>query len=101
MKFIHRYRRNRAVKKYVLKLAPLLVKRYGTSDQYTVGQIERTIREFKFSMPFAAYAVALFRYEESFNTIKRYQLNQHALNQVRCELMLLLGLARQTTPPKI
>ncbi|WP_425050259.1 DUF6559 family protein [Pseudomaricurvus hydrocarbonicus] len=44
MNFITRYLKNRAIKSYVLKLAPLRVKRYGVSDQYTVGQIARTIQ---------------------------------------------------------
>ncbi len=92
MNFITRYLRNRAVKSYVLKLAPLLVKRYGVSDQYTVGQISRTIQEHKLNSRFIAYAIALYRHEESFNTIKRFQINQGLLDQLRYELVLLLGL---------
>jgi Family of unknown function (DUF6559) len=91
--FITRYLRNRAVKSYVLKLALLLVKRYGVSDQYTVGQISRTIQEYNLKSRFIAYAIALYRYEESFNTIKRYQINQALLDQLRQELVLLLGLS--------
>lgn len=97
MNIITRYLRNRAVKSYVVKLAPLLVKRYGASEQYTVGQVFRTIQEYKINVRFIAYAIALYRHEESFNTINRHQINQELLNQLRGELVLLLGLAASYT----
>lgn len=92
MNIITRYLRKRAIKTYVLKLAPLLAKRYGVSDQYTVGQISRTIQEYKLNARFVAYAIALYRFEESFNTITRHQIDQQCLNQIRTELAVLLNL---------
>lgn len=93
MNFIARYLRNRAIKSYVLRLSPLLIDRYGVSEQYTVGQISRTIQEYKLNTRFIAYAIALYRFEDSVNTIKQYQINQELLNKLRQELMLLLGLS--------
>ncbi|MBU3068815.1 hypothetical protein KOI40_03230 [Aestuariicella sp. G3-2] len=92
MNFISRYLKNRAIKSYVLKLAPLLSKRYGVSDQYTVGQISRTIQQYKLNSRFIAYAIALYRFEASFNTITRHQIDQPFLDQLRAELANLLAL---------
>ena len=101
MNLVSKFFRNRAVKAYVLKLAPLLVKRYGLSEQYTVGQLSRTIQECKLNSRFIAYAIALYRHEESFNTINRYGINQALLNQLRNEIAGLLELPTYYTAKDI
>ncbi len=55
-----------SVKKYMNKLNPLLKKRYGVSEFYSAGQIERTIIECGFSKKYLPYAFAIFLSEDDF-----------------------------------
>lgn len=94
---IKRWFKRRALLSYVYKLGPLLFKRYGGCEQYTVGQIMRTIAEHKLSQKHINYAVALFRHEESFNTVSRCNLDQESLNKLRLELADFLSLSASYT----
>lgn len=84
--FIRKYKLNNAVKDYLAKLGPSLAKRYGHTDQYTVMQIEKTAKHLKLNMQFIPYAIAMFRHEESINTISLYRMNQDFLNTLRQEV---------------
>lgn len=49
-----------AVKKYVRKLYPTMVQRYGRSESYTQGQIITTVTKLKFSNKHLPYALGLY-----------------------------------------
>ena len=55
-----RWKRNRAVKRFLRKLPALLQKRYGFNDFYTRGQVERTLKEENVSSVYSGYALAIF-----------------------------------------
>ena len=99
--FFSTYLRNRAIKAYVWKLAPLLVERYGACEQYTMGQLARTIQQYGLSRLYMVYAIALYRHEESFNTIKCYQVDQVLLDDHRVMLQHLLDLPDDYTAKDI
>ena len=86
MKILGRYRLNKVLDAYVKLLSPALKRRYGASDQYTALQISKTLRALKLNDRYVAYAIALFRHEESKNTIGLFNIDQAFLNKLRGEL---------------
>ena len=86
LSMLKRYRLRKSVKDYVLKLGPSLARRYGSLDQYTVKQIEKTALHLQLNMQHIPYAIALFRHEESANTISLYRIKQDLLDQLRLEI---------------
>jgi hypothetical protein len=85
-KFIRNYKLNKAFSSYLQQLGPALPDRYGLADQYTVLQIEKTAETLKLNMRYIPYAIALFRSEESVNTVDRHTINQEFLNILRREI---------------
>ena len=67
-------------------MAPVLTKRYGVSDQYTVPQLEKAAQECGISMQYIPYAIALYRTKESNRTVKLYNINQDFLDILRNEI---------------
>ena len=63
---LEKFSKNRAIKSYIKKLRPLLVRRYGKSKYYTQGQIDKTLQEHKFNQRYCLYAYALYLSKESF-----------------------------------
>ena len=86
LSFIHRFKLNRAVESYIKELGPALVKRYGACDQYTVMQVEKTARSLNLSTQYISYAIALYRKDESVNTVGLYQIDQDFLDALREEI---------------
>ncbi|VAW72670.1 hypothetical protein MNBD_GAMMA10-2536 [hydrothermal vent metagenome] len=84
--FLNTFLRNRIIDKYIFELAPLLVKRYGALDQYTVPQLEKTAQSCRLSTQYIPYAIAIYRHEESNRTKKLYRINQQFLNILRAEI---------------
>lgn len=84
--YIAKYKLNKAVKDYLFKLAPALSKRYSQREQYTVMQIEKTAQHLKLNMQHIPYAIAMYRHEESINTINLYRIDQVFLNGLRQEI---------------
>jgi hypothetical protein len=76
----------KAFKQYVHILGPALVDGYGAMDQYTVKQVLITANNLKLDVNFISYAVALFRYEESENTVKILNVDQQFLDDLRAEI---------------
>ena len=65
------WKKNRMIRKYLLKMPCLLQHRYGPNDFYTRGQIERTLLEEKFSSAYMEYAISIFSSpEEAINILK-------------------------------
>ena len=83
---IEKYKLNRAVESYINELGPALVKRYGGCDQYTVMQVEKTARSLNLGMQYISYAIALYRKDESVNTIDLYRIDQGFLDMLREEI---------------
>ena len=81
--FIREYKLKKAFSSYVYKLGPSLKKRYGTQKQYTVCQIKRTANDLHLNAKHLPYAIALYRYEASKNTVNLYRIDQHFLNLLR------------------
>ncbi|WP_111641129.1 DUF6559 family protein [Marinimicrobium alkaliphilum] len=81
--YIRNYRLGRSVRRYIYQLGPALANRYGASDQYTVLQIIKTAKTLKLKMDHAAYAVALYRHEQSENSLAFFKLDQTALDELR------------------
>jgi len=81
--YIRNFRLNQSVKRYIYQLGPPLASRYGTADQYTVLQIIKTAKALRLKMRHSAYAVALYRHEQSENTLKFFKLSQSDLDGFR------------------
>jgi len=79
-------KKHKALQSYATKLGPGRVRRYRRLEQYTVRQVERTARDLHLDFRFLAYAIALFRYDESKNTRDRYRLDQRFIDLLRKEL---------------
>ena len=75
-----------AVTDYVQKLGPALLKRYGGADQYTVKQIEKTVRSLGLEKKYTPYAIALYRHDASVNTLSLYRIDQGFLDVLRDEV---------------
>jgi len=67
-------------------MAPVLVKRYGVLDEYTVLQLEKTTHSCRLSEQYLPYAIALFRKTESENTLILYRIDQTFLDILRKEI---------------
>jgi hypothetical protein len=83
---IRRYKLKKVFHNYLHQLGPELPRRYGMLDQYTVLQIEATAGVLKLSSQYLPYAIALYRHEESVNTIERHNISQEFLNILRAEI---------------
>lgn len=86
LKYLHKRRLRKAFKRYLYELGPALMKRYGSHDQFTVKQVQATAKELKLDTRFISYAVALYRQDESENTIKLLNVNQDFLDLLREEI---------------
>lgn len=84
--YLRRRQLRRAFSKYIHALGPALVKRYGLQDQFTVMQIQATAEHLKLDTRFIAYAVALYRRDESENTVNLLGVDQEFLNKLRSEI---------------
>ncbi|QEQ96926.1 DUF6559 family protein [Neptunomonas concharum] len=84
--FIANYKRNKAIKEYLGILGMALNKRYSALDQFTVMQIEKTITDLSLSNRFTGYAIAMYRHEESKNTIALYCIDQELLDLLRRDI---------------
>lgn len=88
--FLEKRRLRKTIKQYVSVLGPALIKRYGTSEQYTVKQITKTVQALKLNNQYMSYAISLYRHEESENTINLYNIDQSTLNDVRSAISKML-----------
>jgi hypothetical protein len=52
--------KNRAIKRFLAKLPFLLQRRYGPGDFYTIGQVERTLKDENIPIAYFGYALAIF-----------------------------------------
>ncbi len=55
-----RWKKNKAIKKFLRILPSHLRKRYGGSEYYTRGQVERTLEEENIGSLYKGYALAVF-----------------------------------------
>ena len=58
------WKKKRCLTKFLTSLPPQLVKRYGASEYYTKGQIERTLDEGGFGRAYCGYALTIFLTQE-------------------------------------
>lgn len=86
IEFWRRRRLRKAFNSYVQQLGPSLVRRYGPQDQFTVLQVQATVRDLKLDQRFLAYAVALYRHEVSEYTINVLKVDQAFLDVLRREI---------------
>ncbi|MBW7471579.1 DUF6559 family protein [Marinobacter sp. F4218] len=86
IELIRKFQLKRALRGYVQILGPELRKRYGGSDQYTVLQIKKTVAHLKLDIQYLPYAVAMYRHEQSKNTVDMLRLDQAFLNRLRAEV---------------
>ncbi len=84
--WLRRRQLQKAFNQYVYKLGPALTTRYGSFDQFTVMQIQATAQFLKLDTRFMAYAVALYRHQESENTLNLLGVDQAFLDQLRLEI---------------
>jgi len=84
--YLRKRKLRKAFKSYIHELGPNLVKRYGPQDQFTVMQVQTTAEHLKLDTRFIAYAVALYRHEESENTINILGVDQEFLDKLRSEI---------------
>lgn len=86
IELIRKFQLKRAFRGYVHTLGPELRKRYGGSDQYTVLQIKKTAVHLKLNTQHLPYAVAMYRHEQSKNTVDMLRLDQAFLDRLRSEI---------------
>lgn len=86
IEFLRKRKLKKAFSKYVHVLGPALSQRYGAVDQYTVKQILATSKDIDIDTRFIAYAVALYRRDESENTVKLLNVDQYFLDTLRMEI---------------
>ena len=58
--FIERYKKDKAIKRYIRHLDSYLSRRYGTNNHYTEEQIKSTLDKHKINGKYAAYAYVLY-----------------------------------------
>jgi len=80
------YALKQASQDYIKKLGPALLKRYGGAEQYTVKQVEKTVRSLGLEPKYIPYAIAMYRHDESVNTLSLYRIDQDFLNILRAEI---------------
>lgn len=110
LEFFRKRKLQEAFKLYIHELGPALSNRYGLREQFTVMQVQATVEYLGLEDRFIAYAVALYRYEESDNTINLLGVDQLFLDQLRLEIAKsifdgnerynasdVLGLSKKTT----
>jgi len=81
-----KYDLKQAISGYLRKLGPALLKRYGSTDQYTVKQVEKTIRALGLEQQYIPYAIAMYRHDQSVNTLSLYRIDQDFLDILREEI---------------
>lgn len=69
MKWISNFRRRRAIKRYARILGPLLKRRYGNSNTYTVGQIKNTAEQAKLPMAYICFGYAMYMSQDEFEKL--------------------------------
>lgn len=75
--------RRLTVNKYFKYLYPMLKSRYGMSEKYTVGQIEKTIEQCGFSTGFIPYALALFLDKADLAKVINQKYSGYQANKLR------------------
>lgn len=86
IELIRKFQLKRAFQDYVHILGPELRKRYSGLDQYTVPQIKKTVAHLKLKIQYLPYAVAMYRHEESKNTVDMLRVDQDFLDRLRAEV---------------
>lgn len=86
--FINKLELNRALKSYLYDLGPALIKRYGQPEQFSVMQVKKTAKDLNISLKYIPYAIAIYRHEQSENTINLYRIDQSFLDILRSEISL-------------
>ncbi len=64
-----RMMKNRAIKAFAKKLPKFLVVSWGSSDEYSPGQVNKAIAETGCNATYANYAYAMFCSEDQFNEV--------------------------------
>jgi hypothetical protein len=86
MAFLAQFFRKRAIRKYIVRLSPELVKGFGPQDEFTVPQIERMIEKCRLSPKYLAYAVAIFRTTAPEVVVSGRRIDQGTLDSMRSEI---------------
>ena len=80
---LERWKKKRHLKLFLSVLPSLLAKRYGTSEHYTKGQVEQTVKDEKLGETYSGYVLTLFlSREDGLEAIG----NSEIYNSVRQEL---------------
>lgn len=76
-----------ALKQYIVKLGPLLAKRYGKAEHYTYGQVKQTVSECGLNATYAVYAYAIFLNSNDFDNQMKETCNENiSYSQLREEV---------------
>ncbi len=78
----HMFRRL-AVNKYYREMMAYLLSRYGMSNSYTVGQIEKTVEQCGFSKKYLPYALALYMEKTKFEELLESRYLEFNSNELR------------------
>lgn len=68
MSIIGNYRKNKAIKSYIVKLPKILSKDYGKSEFYTPEQVSKSIERSGLQTIYAYFAVSMFCIRESYDS---------------------------------
>lgn len=86
---IFQFFEDRAIKKYLRKLDPILRKRYGGTGAFTFAQVKRTLEDYSMNPKFADYAYFVFclpeeyaEYGGAIKEVKRYEGYRDSVSQI-------------------
>lgn len=92
--FIKKLRRRRSIKAFVHKISPSLIKRYGRSDRYTVGQIQTTIEHLGLPSSYAFVGYAMYLDEIDFNQWNQQTSDPQNYQQTRQDISNICFMGR-------
>lgn len=68
MSIINHYKKNKAIKSYIVKLPKILSKDYGKSEFYTPQQVSKSIERSGLQTIYTYFAVSMFCVRESYDS---------------------------------
>lgn len=68
MSLINGYKKNKAIKSYIVKLPKILSKEYGKSKHYTPEQVSKSIERSGLQTVYAYFAISIFCTQQSYDS---------------------------------
>ena len=89
MALFDQFLKRRSIKRYAYKLGPRLKRKYGTRENYTLGQISSTISDLGLNQRYQAYAWAMYNNAVNEDALK-LRLDDHLIDAFRNEIATVI-----------